>query len=203
MNEFENEIGKTFQGYRDARIAHLFFLHPPMRCIGQQGGAPVFVQAGKAGYDVAGFYYDDSGTFIAAELKQTRDHEVSLAITGEGKKGGGIQYHQLVALCEVANAGGMAMLLWNNGGDIGILRSDYLKVALAQYDTSVKVEKNKGQYAKGSRSIQWGLFDPIRIQKIAKAEDTHRVLWLPDSPMKVKAAKKDDAITLLRSLVAK
>jgi hypothetical protein len=54
VNVFEVLIGKTFQSYRDAKLANIFFLHPPMRIAGMHGKVPCFIQAGKAPYDAAG-----------------------------------------------------------------------------------------------------------------------------------------------------
>ncbi len=42
--EFEKEIERTFQSYRDARVAHLYRLNPPMRPAGLLGKVPCFIQ---------------------------------------------------------------------------------------------------------------------------------------------------------------
>jgi hypothetical protein len=122
MNSFEHLIGKTFQSYRDARLATMIFLHPPMRVAGMMGRVPCFIQAGKAPFDLGGMYYDVAGTVIAAELKETAEHATSLPIIGPGKKGSGLQYHQLDALTDVHLGGGVALVLYSNGGEIGLLR---------------------------------------------------------------------------------
>jgi penicillin-binding protein-related factor A (putative recombinase) len=173
MNDFEKQIGETFQAYRDAKVAHLFFLHPPMRIAGMHGHVPCYVQAGKAPYDVAGFYYDRCGTALGVELKETKDRETSIAIVGEGKKGSGLQYHQLQGLVDTYEAGGRAMLLWSNGGEIGRLDGDALVLVKLQYDTSVKAEKANKSVAKGSRSIPWGLFS------LVKHGHKEMPLWIP------------------------
>lgn len=176
MNEFEKEIGKTFQSYRDARIASMVFLNPPMRVAGMMGKAPCFVQSGKAPFDIGGFFYDRFGTVIGAELKQTSTHNHSLSIVGPDKKGDGLQYHQLTALVDVISAGGLALVLWNNGGEIGYLPADALRLAKIQYDTSMKAEKAGKELVKGSRSILWGHF------KLVKTGHEGMPLWLPPSP---------------------
>jgi len=177
MNEFEREVGKTFQQYRDARVASLVFLHPPMRVGGMMGKQPCFVQTGKAPFDVAGIYYDKAGTAIGLELKQTADHETSLPIVGPDKKGNGLQYHQLAALVEVHQAGGVALALWNNGGEVGLLTGDAIQLAKIQYDASLKAEQAGKEITRGSRSILWGMFKPVK--------DGHggAPLWLPASPV--------------------
>lgn len=175
-NAFEKEIGETFQTYRDAGVCHLFFLHPPMRIAGMYGRVPCYIQSGKAPYDVGGFFYDKGGTSIAAELKETKDHEHSLSIVGPEKKGSGLQYHQLEGLVDAHSAGGIAMVLWSNGGEIGRLDGDAIVLAKLQYDTSLKAEQARKGFAKGSRSIPWGLFKPVKLGHKAMP------LWVPPTP---------------------
>lgn len=184
-NAFERQIDKTFQSYRDAKIAGLVFLHPPMRIAGMLGKIPCFIQSGKAPFDVAGMYYDSAGTTLGAELKETKDHENSLPIVGPGKKGNGLQYHQLEALVSVHQGGGVALVVWSNGGEIGHITGETIYLAKLQYDTSMKVEAQKKSYAKGSRSILWGLFKPV----IYGLNDMP--LWLPPSPACLKAGRKN------------
>jgi hypothetical protein len=176
MNGFEKLIGNTFQAYRDSRVASLIFLHPAMRVAGMMGRVPCFVQTGKAPFDLAGMYYDAGGTVIAAELKETATHDHSLPIIGPGKKGSGLQYHQLEALVDVHLGGGVALLVYSNAGEIGILRGDALHLALVQYQTSMKTEAAGRTPAKGSRSILWGLFEPV------KYGHKNQPLWLPAPP---------------------
>lgn len=176
MNDFEKEIGETFQAYRDAKVAHLHFLYPPMRAAGMHGHIPCWVQTGKAPYDVAGFFYDKCGTSIGAELKHTKDHENRLPIVGPEKKGNGLQYHQLTGLVDLHDAGGTAMLLWNNGGEIGRLDGEAIFLVKLQYDTMLKAAANRKEVASGSKSIPWGMFQPVK--------DGHNdtPLWLPRPP---------------------
>jgi hypothetical protein len=178
MNSFEHLIGKTFQSYRDARLATMIFLHPPMRVAGMMGRVPCFIQAGKAPFDLGGMYYDVAGTVIAAELKETAEHATSLPIIGPGKKGSGLQYHQLDALTDVHLGGGVALVLYSNGGEIGLLRGDAIHLAKVQYDASLKAERAGKSPAKGSRSILWGHFQPV------KYGHDEMPLWLPPAPAK-------------------
>lgn len=182
MNQFESLIGKTFQQYRDAKVAGLVFLHPPMRIAGMMGRVPCFVQSGKAPFDVGGMFYDKAGTVIGAELKETREHENSLPIVGPEKKGNGLQYHQLESLVTVYEQGGVALVVWSNGGEVGVIGGAEIALAKLQYDTSMKVEKAGKSFAKGSRSILWGRFVAV------KYGHNNLPLWLPPSPVKRKAS---------------
>lgn len=176
MNHFEREIDKTLQGYRDQKVAHVKFMHPPMRVAGMMGRAPCFVQAGKAPYDLVGFFYDRCATSIGVELKETRDHEHSIRIVGAEKKGDGLQEHQLAGLVDLHNAGGYAALVWSNGGEVGRIGGDMLAVAKLAFDMAQKVEKAGKDPAKGAKSILWGLFD------LVKNGHDNRPIWLPKSP---------------------
>lgn len=177
MNQFEKQIGETFQSYRDARKASLFFLHPPMRIAGMHGRVPCFVQSGKAPYDVAGFYYDANATALGVELKETKEHEHSLPIVHPEGKGNGLQYHQLAGLVDLHLSGGVAMVLWSNGGEIGFASGETLHLAKVQYDASLAAERAKQTPARGSRSIPWGLFGIVKHGHKAVP------LWLPKPPV--------------------
>lgn len=173
MNEFEKQIGATFQKYRDKKIAHMYFLFPPMRIAGMHGHIPCYIPTGKAPYDTAGFYYDKCGSSIGAELKQTAEHEGRLPIVPPGKKGNGLQYHQLEALVTMHKSGGTALLLYNNGGEIGRLSGDALDAVKVAYDASLKAEAASKEVAKGSRSISWSAFEKVPL------DDDGDPLWLP------------------------
>lgn len=176
MNSFEKQIGETLQAYRDAKVANIHFLFPPMRAAGLHGHMPCYVPVGKAPYDLAGFYYDSCATSIGVELKESRDHENRLPIVGPGSKGNGVHYHQLDALVQVHHAGGQGLLLYNNGGEIGrLFGPDLVRIKL-QYDASMKAEAAKKEVAKGSRSIPWGDFHPV------KYNGDEIPLWLPKPP---------------------
>jgi hypothetical protein len=72
--------------------------------------------------------------------------------------------------------GGMALLLWSNGGEIGIAFGDVLHLAKIQYDASLKAEKLKQTPAKGSRSILWGHFKTDQVRAPEHAPLACRVL---------------------------
>ncbi len=163
MNAFEKLIGKTFDGYRVAKKANLYFLFPPMRVAGMMGKAPCFVQTGKAPYDVGGYLLNGYAKAVGVELKETADHATSLSIIAPDKKGSGLHYHQLDSLVAIHEAGGYAALLWSNGGEIGRADGEVLSMIKTHYDTSLKLEATKKTVPRGSRSILWGHFKPVKI----------------------------------------
>lgn len=154
-----------------------------MRAAGRMGKFPCYIPTkdGKAPYDVAGYYYDTGmitdrrALAIGVELKETTEHENRLPIVGPGKDGNGIQYHQLEGLLDLHNAGGVALLLYNNGGQIGRLNGEQLAVVKQNYDASLAAEQAKKEVAKGSRSIPWAMFKPIEESD-----------WLPPAPRRKK-----------------
>jgi hypothetical protein len=168
-NEFEKTIGKTFEGYEAAGVATLRFLYPSMRCVGTKGPMPVFVPAEKAPYDLGG-YYHGSGLCIGCELKETRDREHSLPLVSPGKEGNGLQYHQLEELVQLHQEGGVAILVYNNGGEIGRLGGQ----ALTQAKIGLDAANKSRNPAKGAKSIPWGRFQPVKLGHNAVP------LWLPD-----------------------
>jgi hypothetical protein len=172
VNAFERQIGNTFKDYREAGVAILWTLYPPMRAAGMHGRMPCYVPSGKAPYDVAGYYLTPDGTSIGAELKETAEHEHSLQMVPPDKKGSGLQYHQLVALDTLHAAGGVALILWNNGGEIGLLDGAGIALTRIMYEASLK-SRNP---AKGTRSIKWGMFKPVKLG----LKDAP--LWLPTAP---------------------
>lgn len=146
--------------------AFLFFLHPPMRCVGTRGTMPVFVQTGRALYDVAGWLpaiIDEQkvARAIGIELKATKQRHPSLRIVGADGSGAGVQAHQLEALASVHRDGGVSCLVWCNGGVVGVLDGSELAKAWYDYGVSLAVEKLGKVPAKGSRSIPWGLFRQV------------------------------------------
>lgn len=174
MNAFEKQIAQTFETYKTEGIAVLYFLYPPMRPAGRLGPMPCYVPTknGKAPYDVTGYFMGHPAVAIGAELKETRDHDNRLPIVGPDKSGNGLQYHQLTGLVDLYNAGGHAMLLWNNGGQVGRIDGSALATVLLDYDSSLKAEKAGKEIAKGSRSIVWDRFK--------KVDETY---WLPQAPL--------------------
>jgi penicillin-binding protein-related factor A (putative recombinase) len=172
VNEFEKEIETTFQDYRDARIATLYKLNPPMRIAGMHGRVPCFVQNGKAPYDVMGFFYNAGATSIGVELKQTRHREASIKILGPEQKGGGVQYHQLEGMVDLHKKGGVACLLWNNAGEVGRMDGAELVMVKQDFDAARKMKNPP----KGVKSIAWDRFKAVRVGQSGKP------LWLPKAP---------------------
>lgn len=178
MTPFERQIEKSFAEYKSSRIACLMFLYPKMRMAGHLKNTPAFVQVAKSPYDISGYYYE-TGRYIACELKESSGRETSLPMIAPGKRGTGLQYHQLEALVDVHDAGGLACLVWNNGGEIGYLDGSRLKAAKSALDTSIEAERlGLPNATRGQRSILWGNFQLVH-------ELPNGVpLWLPKESTK-------------------
>lgn len=174
--EFEKTVEKSFAEYLTTGTAYLQFLHPRMRVGGFLGKVPAWIQVAKAPYDVDG-YYLSGARYIACEIKENGEHHNSLKIIPPEKKGTGLQYHQLEALVNAHKAGAVACVLWNNGGEVGYLDGSRLAAAKSAMDTSLKAEKEGyPNTAKGSRSIPWGNFKPVKLNGVGVP------LWLPAPP---------------------
>jgi len=187
MTASEKLIEASFAEYLTAGSATLMILYPRMRAAGFVGKAPAWVQVAKAPFDVAG-YYHRTARFIACEIKENKDSHTSLKIIAPEKKGTGLQYHQLEALVAVHNNGGLACVVWDNGGEWGFLDGVRLKHAKTAMDASLKAEKNGYPNAsRGSRSILWGNFAPI---KFTYGPRTRKgvPLWLPEEKAAVEPA---------------
>jgi hypothetical protein len=192
MTEFEKTMEKSFAEYLSAGTAFLQILWPKMRCVGmgKDGKVPVFVQVAKAPYDIDGYFLAnnpdsvsrrraglESGPtcrYIACEVKENAKHHTSLAIIPPGKKGTGLQYHQLEALVRVHENNGLACVVWDNAGEIGYLDGSRLRAAKSAMDTSLKAQElGYPNTAKGSRSILWGNFIPVKLNQRGVP------LWIP------------------------
>jgi hypothetical protein len=80
----------------------------------------------------------------------------------DAKSGDGVQYHQLEALALLAQMGGVARIVWNNGGEVGALTEAGILAAFTIYCASLESERRgKGKGAVGSRSIRWTSFKPV------------------------------------------
>jgi hypothetical protein len=176
MNQFERDIIKTFKSYYNAGIADLMVMYPPMKPVALHGSKPCFKQVGRAPYDIIGHYRMSPATHIGVELKSTEKRKSIISITPAGVKGSGIDYHQLVGLSDLHRAGGVALLLWNNAGEVGRLLGPAIDLARIQFDTSLKQKKETGRFARGSRSIPWGHFE------IIKEGVGGQLPWLPSPP---------------------
>ena len=170
MDDFEKEFDETFPTILKKTGAFLYWLHPPTRCAGMRGSQPVFVITGRALFDVAGWRpvkpEPDLAPVAAAigiEVKRNGDHHTSMRIIGEDGRGSGLQAHQLEALASLHRSGGIARVLWNNGGEIGVLDGEVIADVFMTYGVSVQAEKMRKSFAKGSRSIAWNLFRKIDL----------------------------------------
>lgn len=175
MTPFEKLIERSFVEYSTAKLAVLKFVYPKMRMTGEYiGKAPAFLQVGKGPYDLDG-YYTGTGRYIACELKENGERHASMRIIPPDKKGTGLQYHQLQALVEAHEGKAFVCVLWDNAGEIGILDGTRLVAAKAAMDTSLKAqEKGFPDAARGSRSIPWGSFSPVKLNGDGVP------LWLPN-----------------------
>jgi len=182
--DFEKEIEATFEQYHSAHIAQLDFYPVPMRPTGlrhPKTGGPMFAPKKAAPFDVCGWSMID-GRIIAAELKSSK-RKTSITIVGDGKEGSGIQWHQLTALYNVAQAGGIARLVWSNEGEVGVL--DGVSIANAWYaaNDAFNLENNflrGGKRAKapvGAKSIKWEKFTAVEYKQI-KIGDTPVLEWI-------------------------
>lgn len=179
MTEFEKRVESKFSLIRQRSKAFLFWLFPPTRCVGMRGTCPVHVIVGRALFDIAG-WIPTSGDFfgeaeavpplpsdqraaitVGIEVKENGDWHTSMRIIAEDGSGSGLQAHQLEALAAVHRDGGIARVLWSNGGQIGVLGGEEIAAAWFNYGVSVQAEKMRKEPAKGSRSIPWSLFTVI------------------------------------------
>lgn len=167
-NQFEKDIIATFEELKER--AHLWVVYPPMRAAGLIGKMPGFIPVGKGDYDFAG-YYIDGAISIGVEVKETKDYETRLPVVKPGAKGNGLQYGQLRALVRLHKAGGMALLLWSNGGMIGRFDGQRLAAFSVAYDASLRAEAGGKEVAKGGRSIEWSAFEKVTERD-----------WLPPVP---------------------
>jgi hypothetical protein len=145
-NQFEKDLEELFPSIRKKTGVFLYRLFPPSKCIGMRGTMPIFVQTGRALFDVAGWkpmVFEDlkglktkAAVAVGIELKSTKSAHTSLAIIGEDKNGSGLQAHQLEALASIARDGGIARVLWNNGGIVGVLDEEDLIAAYHAYGVS-------------------------------------------------------------------
>lgn len=172
MTPSEKAIERSFMEYESSNTATLMVLFPKMRPATSIKGRLMWVQVAKAPYDVAGFFHG-SGRYIAAEIKETGKPQTSLPIIAPGGKGGGIKYHQLAALVDVHRRGGYAVVVWENGGQWGVMGGSALAEAKREYDLSVAAQRaGYPNTQPGARSLAWARFKPVPM--------SHDIpLWLP------------------------
>jgi hypothetical protein len=129
---------------------------------------PIFTQVGRALYDVAGWIpVEIDGRKVAQaigiELKSTKQRHPSLPIISADGSGSGVQAHQLEALASIHRDGGIARLMWSNGGVIGVMDGDEIAHTFFSYGVSLAAEKAHKTPARGSRSVPWGLFREVDL----------------------------------------
>jgi hypothetical protein len=180
-NSFEKQIGATFPVYAQGGKAFLDFMPLPMTPCGRRGshGEPLYIPKGKAPFDVYGHAprrLQDKGAntfdlavFVGAELKHTKDVQPSLSIVHpDAESGDGLKFHQLDALALVARMGGVARVVWDNGGQVGVLSESGILAAHAIYSASLASERRgKGKGPVGSRSIKWTAFKPVEWENLS------------------------------------
>jgi len=147
--DFEAAILKLCELYETKRVAHLARMPVPTAPAPRRGqrARGLRVLSGQAPFDLYGWTCKCAQA-VGVELKSTAKKERRLPIVGEGKKGSGIQKHQLDALASLAGCGGVARIVWSNGGEIGVLSNDDILQAQALY----------AEGGRGTRSIPWGWF---------------------------------------------
>lgn len=173
---FEKQIEQSFEAYAKIGRAYLDFMPVPMSPCGRRGahGEPLYIPKGKAPFDVYGYApaHPPVGTaqapesqfavFVGAELKASSKPETSLPIVKPDSHASGLAYHQLAALAQIARFGGIARIVWDNGGQIGVLANDAILAAHAIYEASFQSElRGNGRGATGSRSIKWEHFRAV------------------------------------------
>lgn len=165
---FEHQIEAGFDAYWRAGLALLAKMPVPTRVVGggSRSGPPKLVQCGTAPFDYYGMSLLDA-RFIAMEAKasvaSTSLHIVLPRLEGmkitEGK-GRGVKFHQLEALAQIAENGGIARLVWNNGGEVMALTEHGI---INAYDGAVaawKIRQGGGEPERGTCSIRFEHFRP-------------------------------------------
>lgn len=160
----EKIIAATFEYYSAQKIARLGFMPVPMVCVGvTKNHRPIFTPKGKAPFDVFGYLMAPAhklGIFIGAEIKSSV-RKTSLPIVAPEKQGDGIQFHQLDSLAELAAAGGEARIIWDNAGEVGILKQDKINIVFSNYMEAMASEASNKDIKKGVKSISWEEFQII------------------------------------------
>lgn len=156
---FEQQIARTFDEYDQRNLARLMLLPVPTRVVRFKGKTLVVQQKKASPFDVIG-YRVGTGQMIGAELK-TSQRKNRLPIVAPGHKGDGIQFHQLEALGLLHEAGGDARVVWDNGGQIGVLAGEDVAVAYRAY-LHVLSSEASGRGAKdGAKSLAWEQFAEV------------------------------------------
>jgi penicillin-binding protein-related factor A (putative recombinase) len=156
---FEDVLKASFKPYYELGIATLKMMPLPTEAVGTNRGRLLRVTIGKGPFDIYGYRMRD-GVFIGAEAKSS-GRRPSLPIVGPDKKGDGLQYHQLLALANVAKAGGVARIAWENGGEYGVLSNEHILTAFDVYSQAMTSEARGKDVRTGAKSIRWELFEVV------------------------------------------
>lgn len=141
---FEKELKFTFDSLiREEGLAWMKQMPVPTAPT-KHAGRHLRVLKGKAPFDFYGMMR--GGRFIGMEAKHNDEPKTSLPIVAPKRDGSGLQYHQLQSLVDVANDGGMARIVWNNGPETFTMCNEQI---IAVFDTY-----NSG----GRKSIPAALF---------------------------------------------
>ena len=162
-NEFENYIQTGFAAIRQTTGAWLHWVNPPVCPIGMRGKMPIFAMVGSALYDIGGWTDNTKARHaaIGIELKESGKYKNSIPIIKPEGKGSGVQYHQLEALAALHRDGGLAGLVWSNGGIIGYANGEVLASAFYDYEVSRVCEERGKPVTLGVRSISWKKFATV------------------------------------------
>lgn len=155
--EFEGKIMASFEAYEYDGRAWLARMPEPMQTVRNKGR--VFnVRTGKAPFDFYGYTMDDA-TMIGAEAKCSQDFAANLSIAKPEAKSAGlaVKWHQLEALAKLHAAGGLAFVLWDNGGTFGRCGGNVIYRA---YENCVAALES-GKHPRGTWSISWRCFTPF------------------------------------------
>lgn len=182
--DFEHRIGESLAAYRQLGIAALDFMPIPMAPCGVLGkhGNMLYTPKGKAPFDVYGMVMG-TGLAVGCELKASSQPDTALAIVAADSGGKGIQAHQLDALALFAGNRAVARLVWNNGGQVGVIGNEAILSVHAAYQTSLAAEAGGRPPARGSRSIRWEMFKVIDTEVRRVGDETAILLdWLGNTP---------------------
>ena len=165
-NDFEDFVQRGFAAIREKTGAWLYWVNPPMVPTRFAGKCPLYAPTGSALYDIGGWTGPTAvPQAIGFELKATGKFEKTLPIIAPGKKGGGLQYHQLEALAAMHRDGHMAGLLWNNAGIVGYCVGETLAAAFYDYEVSRASEEMNKKVQRGVRSLSWGKFTTVQADE--------------------------------------
>jgi hypothetical protein len=131
----------------------------PIKQIGARNGVPTYVRAGKAPFDVYGWEIG-SGRMIGAELKSSARKQ-SLPIVAPEGRGDGLQYHQLASLAELVRHNGHGLVVWDNGGETGVLTGPAIVNAFTAYEHAVRTASSGRSVKRGAKSIAWEMFTVV------------------------------------------